>query len=114
MCRVLNKKLWIPVVIGLAVVLIVAGIRFWPHLLWRFGGGYSLTLNQQLLPVSPMPETPVPDDFVRCHFGPLEFRVPPGTVAKPEFKAGGLPHVVLRDGKRDVLVTLPSDNRTTL
>src|SRR5580704_4563947 len=107
------RCLWIVLLLSLSVVVVLIILRLGPHLLWRIGEPWDLAHGVQPVPVSPLADTPVPDDFVRCHLGPVTFSVPASMVSTPpEFMGEGLLcGVRLRDGAREVFVGLPTDKQ---
>src|SRR5262245_47260654 len=101
--------------LALGIALGLGILLYGPHLIWKLKlQALPAARNVKSIPVSPLPEVQVPDDFARCRFGSISFSVPRGMVSKPEFKGTGLSRVVLRDGKREVVVVLPKDNRQVL
>jgi hypothetical protein len=66
------------------------------HLVWRFSGFQDV----QSIPTSPMPDSPPPEDWLDCRFGPLELTLPPDLVESMDVVAN------------DVIVILNSENES--
>jgi len=104
--------------IALAAIFVAGATLIWfnygPHIIWRFHQPWNLADGVKAIPVTPMPVSPIKNDFVLCHFGPLSFRVPPEMVVEPKFSGGKvLSGVTLHDRIREAFVILPIGDRTS-
>jgi hypothetical protein len=93
------------VAIALLVCLFLWG--FGPHFHYWLTTGWMLSDDIAAIPVSPLPETAIPADYVRCRFGSISFRAPRSMTVRPEFK---MRTVMLKDEVSWLLMFLPSDN----
>ncbi len=97
---------------AIALVLGLA-IHYRVHLLWHLTA-WRLDLNDvQPLPVTPMPETEVPDDWVICRFGSLQFSLPPALARNMEGAPSGLA-IFSEVPPHAMIVSLPADTADAL
>ena len=97
----------IALVLGLALHL---PVRF----SWRFGQDHERLADVKALPIRPMPETPSPEGWVHCRFGPLQFHLPPELVKEMRATTkGAAPELCFYEDTdtalRRVLISLPTD-----
>jgi hypothetical protein len=85
------------------------------HLWWWLSADRARLNEVQAVPTGPMPDTPAPDDWVRCRLGSLEFKLPPGMAKNIETAKTGAPLFVFREGSRQIIIDLPrSENSDVL
>lgn len=89
--------------VGFLALLIIFHYRF--HLLWLWQANRSGLGNVQAVLDRPMPESPTPNDWVRCRVDRVEFSLPP-ELAGNRVANGGT--VVFQHGSRAVAFALPS------
>jgi len=92
-----RKFLFVSVVLG--VILVLLGIHYRSHLLWKYVEWRDDLYSQNTIPDSPMPDVNIPEDWTEHSLGCLRFSAPPDFVVLPE-KAGRLgksPAIVLRN-----------------
>jgi hypothetical protein len=89
-----------------ALPLLGALLHYRAHLLWRLGGDQSVLA----IPTRTMPDTPPPEDWVECRFGPFDFTLPPELAegARVRGDAGGA-GLDATDGSRSFVVLVPTE-----
>ncbi|HUT93443.1 MAG TPA: hypothetical protein VMY37_28525 [Thermoguttaceae bacterium] len=98
-----------------SVIALALGLAFYlpVRLSWRFGKANQRLTSVQPVAVRPMPETPVPEGWVRCRFGPLQFDVPPELAKEVRASSGRSPAICLYEDTdtslRRVGISLPTD-----
>jgi len=101
--------------VAMAVVALLLGLLmyFRLHLAWRIMAARAGLDDVRPLPVSAMPETPVPENWVHCRFGSLDFDLPAEMAECPVFPKNGATILFFHCGSRSIWVALPED-RTDL
>jgi hypothetical protein len=97
--------------IATAVLAFLLGmaIHFRTHLYVRYVTAREEKFaDVKAIPASPMPDTPEPKDWVRCHFGSLQFSLPPAMAGNVESPKNGASFRAFRDGSKSVIVELPT------
>jgi hypothetical protein len=98
--------------IAICLFLIVAcvlvfGYHYRLHFYWAFYASREPVVQQvHAVPVSSMPDSPVPDDWVHCRYGPLEFDLPQDLADKVDVKSQTL---YFKDEQRALLVAPLTD-----
>ncbi len=102
--------------VAFTVVALVLGlvIHYRVHLVWCYAAWHQGLNDVQALPVTSMPEAKVPNDWVTCRFGSLQFTMPPGMQRNSERVPSGVAMLVLSDGARTMVVDLPEDQTDML
>ncbi len=80
------------------------------HLVWWYHASRTGLDRLEALPSRPMPESPLPDEWVRCRVGQMTFNLPPELAVNRKKGLHG-PEVVFRNGSRSVTVWPPEDAR---
>jgi hypothetical protein len=96
--------------VAFTVVALVLGlvIHYRAHLVWCVAASRLGLADVQRVPVTAMPDAAVPEDWVACRFGSLQFDLPPGFVRSVQGSPkGGM--IVLRDDPRAMMIYLPGD-----
>ena len=93
------------VLIALFGVVLWVSLFFGPRVIWRF----STPQNVEAIPVTPLPKSEIPADWVRCRFGSLEFRLPPDLAKNHRTSIGS--SLVFSADDKILIVSLPADNR---
>ena len=89
-------------------ILLLAGWHYRVHLLWRYKARDAGLGDVRAIPDRPMPESPIPDDWVRCRVGRIEFRLPPELAGEgPVKESSSL--VAFVGGSRRAIVAVPTD-----
>jgi hypothetical protein len=97
--------------IATAVLAFLLGmvVHFRTHLYLRYVTAREKQFAEvKAIPTSPMPDTPDPNDYVRCRFGSLQFSLPPAMAGNVESPKNGASFRVFRDGSKSVIVELPT------
>ena len=81
-----RNRLRILLVVVLLPVLLIAllGYHYKSHLLWKYVEWRYDLYAENTIPVLPMPEVEIPDDWIEHSCGNLRFRLPPNFILKEE------------------------------
>jgi hypothetical protein len=99
------------VVVGLLVMAVGAliALHYRSHLFWRYTASRFGLNDIRAIPDRPMPESPTPDGWLRCHVGCVEFSLPPELVRNRVAQQNGASTVMFQHGSRAVVVAVPTD-----
>jgi hypothetical protein len=101
--------------VAFTLIALVLGlvIHYRAHLAWCFAVSRLGLADVPPLPVTPMPEAKVPEDWVACRFGSIQFSLPPGFVRSVQGSPkGGM--IGLRDDSHTMMISLPANQTATL
>lgn len=90
-------------------IVLLAGLHYRSHLLWRYEASRLGLHDVQAISDRPMPESPIPNGWVRCRVGCIEFNLPPELAGNKVAQKNGASFVTFQDGSRAVVVALPTD-----
>jgi hypothetical protein len=92
------------------MILVLIGWYYRFHLMWLYAANHLGLASVQAVPDRPMPETPIPKDWVRCSLGRIEFSLPTELAKNKVPQKEGITVSAFRHGSRVVLVGSPSDS----
>jgi hypothetical protein len=77
------------------------------HLWWKMSAAWGSIETVPAIPSSPMGEAGIPQEWLVCCFGVIQFALPPELAHGAEVQKPGFPGLSFRDGLRSVLVMHP-------
>lgn len=86
-------------------VLVLTGLRYHTHLFWKYEEKRLGLQSIRAIPDDPMPKTLIPDDWVRCRVGCVEFSLPYELAASETASANGSSLFLCQHGSRVVAVS---------
>lgn len=104
----LSARAIVALVVGFGILVLI-GLHYRAHLLWRFEESRLGLQGVQATPDRPMPKTPTPNGWTRCRVGCIEFSLPPELAANRVDPKNGTSFVTFQHGSRIVGVELPME-----
>ena len=93
------------VLVGLVLVAIVP-LRYRAHLLWQYQAWRLELQGIEAIPNQPLPEIPIPADWVRCRVGNIGITLPPELVPN---RTAAAAETAFHDHSRAIVVAVPED-----
>jgi len=108
-CSLTRRNVIVAALIAIAGVLTAIALLYRDHLIWRYNENRMHLGSVPAISSGPMPDSPVPRDWVACRVGSVEVRLPPELAEDLTSAKEGSPIAKGESGHRAVIIEPAAD-----